>query len=593
MMSSLRRFGPLLLCLVAGFSTGLAPLLIWQHKIGKFIYLQSYDNVFYLTIAARSYCSHLSRVSDAVVRGGPTVYAWILFAPVVAIAHAFDIGPFGVNLIWGVLAATGIALSGYFAFLPCIKRRWIAAALTLIILVDCGVREGMPFLETARIYATSLSQNASSFFAANGFDLLSPWRVINPSIGLPFFLLNIGLVLRAVKKSGRSGTLWAGLSTGLLFYVYFYFWTPVLGALVIAAILDHGNRGTYAKIGVIGMLLGTPSLIAEHAASQRVSIEALQRMDLFISIPRMFYLSSAYGLSLLPKITVVVCILTGIWIWKREEQRDLLYPWSIAVAAVALVYNSVVTGKQLAPYHWGYAWGPASSFVVVVIAVREYLKRMSSTLQIVMAGVLCADLAASFYLRMGFALYSSNANEVLRGFAKYTEQHESMTGAPLISNSVIAGDQDFSELAAIGDCLNPLASRAVWGSASLSDDQVEERMALDARLEGINRPEFAARAAAQVQFYPPAIFDQRKGPALIQGLLRHYDVLGDSIASAAAEYDVRYVAIPIGRKDPDYLRNGWRQMTDGPNFRIWERRTATAPTPRACRDSQEPSLGIM
>lgn len=570
-MTLISRHGiPILGCLVAGLAVALVPSLLWRPEVGRLIYIQSPDNLFYLALAAQPYYNHLSYLSDPIIQGGPTVYPWVLFIPFVIMAHALDLGAFGVNQVWGVFAAVGMGLGSYFAFVPCVRRRWLAAACSIVLLLDCGAREGAPVLESARALVISIVVGAHNFFVSPRYDFLSPWRIVDPALGMPFVLLNLGLVVRAVKRPTPASIVLAGISTGLLFYVYFYFWTAVLLALAIALLLDRASYRAYAGTLLIGGILGAPSLIWGLSVRRAVSLEALQRMDLFIAIPRLFYLKSAYGLGLFPRISASVCILTGLWIWKRGR-KDLIYPWSIGAAGLLLVYNSLITGEQLAPYHWGYAYGPAVSFVVLAIAAMELESLINTPRNCLIFGVLfCADLAVSMYLRVNYAYYSSGANQVRRDYTRYIAQQEGPSHVPLVGNSVVAGDYGFCVLAAIGDNQHPLAA-AAW-SVSLSDHEVEKRLAFNARLEGLRRGEFVAQANALLQVYPPALFNTAKGSALIDGLLHQYDSIAPAMNQLAGEYAVRYVAIPIDRTDPKYLEDGWRLLASGPYWRIWERK---------------------
>ena len=568
-MISVRRHGiPMLGCLVAGFAVALTPNFLWLSEIGKFIYIQSSDNLFYLAVAAQSYNNHLSYLSDPVVQGAQTVYPWAVFIPFVVVARGLKLGAFGVNLVWQIFAAVGIALGSYFAFLSCVRRKWLAAASSVVLMLDCGAREGAPLLESARAFLSSAIAGAHTFFVSPRYELLSPWRIVDPAIGLPLVLLNIGLVIRAVKRPAPVPLLLAGISTGLLFYDYFYFWTAALLALAIALILDRASYRAYIGTILIGAVVGLPSLISGLSLRRAVSLEALQRMDLFIAIPHLLYLRPTYGWAL-PRVAALVCVLIGLWIWKRGR-TDLIYPWSIGAAGLLLKYNSLITGEQLAPYHWGYAYGPALSFVVLAVAASEWEMFATSGARLIFGALLCADLVLSMYLRVGYAYFSGLANQVRSDYTKYIAQQKGPSHVALIGDSVVAGDYGFCGLAAIGDNQHPLAAFA-WNSVALSDDEAEKRIALNARLEGIERAEFVEQANAFLALYPPAQFDPAKGRALIKGLLQHYDSAASEMIPLASEYGVRYVAIPIDRAAPKYLQNGWRSIASGPYWRIWER----------------------
>jgi hypothetical protein len=230
----------------------------------------------------------------------------------------------------------------------------------------------------------------------------------------------------------------------------------------------------------------------------------------------------------------------------------------------------LITGEQLAPYHWGYAYGPAVSFVVLAVTATELQTLKTPKASLIFGVLFCADLVVSMYLRVSYAHYSGLANQVRSDYTRYIAQQEGPSRVPLVGNSVVAGDDGFCGLAAIGDNQHPLAAFG-WNSVSLSDDEIEKRIAFNARLEGLGRAEFVEQANALISLYPPALFNPAKGPVLINGLLHHYDLTAPEMNQLAGDYAVRYVAIPINRTDPKYLENGWRPIASGPYWRIWER----------------------
>ena len=58
--------------------------------------------------------------------------------------------------------------------------------------------------------------------------LHTEWRIITPGLSLAYLLLHIWLVARACARPTPARLLASGAGLGLLFYVYFYYWTAAL-----------------------------------------------------------------------------------------------------------------------------------------------------------------------------------------------------------------------------------------------------------------------------------------------------------------------------------------------------------------------------
>ena len=108
---------------------------------------------------------------------------------------------------------------------------------------------------------------------------------------------------------------------GLLFYVYFYYWTAAGLALVLAWALDAGHRRVYFHAGWIGGLLGLPGVVSDFFLKQHLSPDFFVRCDRLVPIGRFTEL-------VLPKEMLVATVLGLIWVLFRR--RDLIFVWALA-----------------------------------------------------------------------------------------------------------------------------------------------------------------------------------------------------------------------------------------------------------------------
>ena len=146
----------------------------------------------------------------------------------------------------------------------------------------------------------------------------------------------------------RGRLLASGVGFGLLFHVYFYFWTSACLGLALAWLLDAGHRRVYFHTGWIGGLIGLPAIVA-GAMLKKGSPEWLHRTDNFLPIARLSELE-------FPKLALVAVPLTFAWVMLRR--RDLLHLWALTLAGLLLLNHQVVTGLQIQNFHWTYVWGP-------------------------------------------------------------------------------------------------------------------------------------------------------------------------------------------------------------------------------------------
>ena len=158
----------------------------------------------------------------------------------------------------------------------------------------------------------------------------------------------------------RVSSVLAGVSFGLLFHVYPYFWTAAAAALVMAFILDRGHRRLYVEIALIGGLIGSYRLFWDWMLKQSTVPDWLIRSDKFVQVSRFENLK--------PPIVASLIVLMGfIWVWRHR--RDAIYLWSMSLSGLVLFKNHLVTGRDIENYHWLYVWGPCCSLLLLLMIV--------------------------------------------------------------------------------------------------------------------------------------------------------------------------------------------------------------------------------
>jgi hypothetical protein len=170
----------------------------------------------------------------------------------------------------------------------------------------------------------------------------------------------------------------------------------------------------------------------------------------------------------------------------------------------------------------------------------------------------------------------------LQIYTRYKSQRLTAEVKPLLPGGTVAGDDDFCQLAAVAEDQWVLSGEDLLRSMAVDNDQWESRTALNAYLEGTDRPEFekAAKLAAGWFWESSELQSEAK-----TAMMRKYDEVVRNPDRFIAEFGVRYVALPADRAEGPYLRVGWAILQRGPYWQIWERQKSQPSTHQASSNS--------
>jgi hypothetical protein len=400
----------------------------------------------------------------------------------------------------------------------------------------------------------------------DGQGLLGQWRIIDPAVGMPFLLLQVLLVSAAVERvQSRSIPVAAGLSTALLFYIWFYYWTAAVAALAVALVLDRAVRRTYTTILAIALAAGAPAIIEGLITKPLLDPQALHRVGVFAPVPRLAFL-------LLPQAGLLALFVTGVWIW-RKQTPDGLYLWCLALAALALSNNHIILGLDLRAGHWRAIWGPGFSilvFVMVAQMLRDNIRLSRAAMTIVTAAIVLAEVSTGAVLRTIEVERGINARVVADVYRALVSQKRLNTPGLLSVGAVVAGDEEFCALASIVSGTIPLAGYAAFLSLGLNDQEWEAREALNGHLEGLSEQAFHKQAIHLARGYGwGESANPQKSLMVEAGMMREFRKMGNPYEVETEASGVRYVALQTGQPDPEYLKHGWTLVEAGPSWRVW------------------------
>jgi hypothetical protein len=555
---------PLLCCVLAGLALSFTPIVIARLRIGMWALVQP-EIEYYLQIAGQAYYNHLSYISDPSVPDGIIFYPWLPFGPAVALARALGLSLFSVGPIWMLFGGVGTSAGLYFVFWRFLGRPWLAAGLAIFCLSSLRFSASVPLNYQFHAIIRGLLIHPYGKVNLSPIPIWEWRRAVDPTFDLPFLFVQI-VVVSIARERLKSISVWlSGLAFGLMFYIYFYMWTLVTAALCLAILLDSTRRKIYVQTLLIGLVLGAPEVVHLFRLRALASTEALTRFAAF----------SAAGSEYLPGLpwfSIIAVGVVGLWIWTTRA-LELTYLWSLAAAGILLGCSPLLTGAFLHAYHWIWLMLPIRmtlALIVIAMLAKERLRWLPA-FNWALPTMLVIYLVGGIYLTAITLTRTDDGAAKLESYTRYRSQRLVPGVNPLASGSVIAGDDRFSELATIGENQRALSGVFLNASMSVDDATWRSRFSLNAFLNGTtDRREFERAASLELEtglWNAPRIT-----PELLAPFMRTYDEVVRDPGKFISAFAVRYVALPVDRPPPAYLRSGWTLLQQGPYWQVWERK---------------------
>ena len=554
---------PLLCCLLAGLALSFTPVVIARLKTGMWALLQP-ELEYYLQIAGQAYYNHLSYISDPWVPNGVTFYSWLLFLPPVWIARGLGLSLFSVGLIWMLFGWIGVSTSLYFVFWRFLGRPWIAAGLSIFCLSNFRFVTSTPLNYQFKAIAYGLLLRPHGILDLTPAPLWEWQRVPNPALDLPFLFVQVLAVSMAFARP-KGLNLWlSGLAFGLLFYVYFYMWTMAAAALCIAMLFDSPRRKMYAQTLLIGLACGLPEVVHLFRLREAASTDALTRFALLSpAFPR-----NERGV---PWFSIAAVAIAGFWIWKRKKP-ELVFLWSLSVAGIMLACSPLVIGVFLHSYHWTVLMLPIRAILLLIlIATVVSENRRLPALSWAFPTLVAIYFISGIYFAAILLTRTKVGVGRLQNYTNYRSQRLVPGVNSLALDSVIAGDEGFCELAAIGENQRELSDSFLSVSMAVDNADWRSRFALNAFLDGTtDRSVFKKMASDELEGGLWTVGTIT--PDLMLPFMQLWEEIVHNPDRFIDAYQVRYVALPTDHPAPTYLRKGWTLLQPGPYWQIWERK---------------------
>ncbi len=550
----------LLLCSFLGALISALPNLISARQSSSPVWIADNDQYTIAALASQSYLHHIWRFSDPALAAGEghSSYSWIVFAPGILTAKLLRTGPGSVMFLMRIWGGVSLGAAWFLLIGEFVRKKWLAASCAIFLLFDAGVLQIRPLVRPLMISFALLRGKGQEFFTANP-QLHSEWRIMTPALNLGIAIFYLYLLQRARKNPSPSAICLAGAGLGLIIWSFFYFWTACIFGLAISFLLDSNYRALYVKVGALGLLLGSPALVASYILKHSTAPDWLLRIDLFIPVGRFGQL----GFSRLPTLFLIACFFV---VWRYR--RDLTNLWAVSVSALALQYSVFFTGIHMEGFHWQNLWAYTLT-LLVVLSLYGFAEHRDGWIKYPVFVLVILECAIGLSLRAAEAMRTQQSIEFTAAY--HDVQKQLANHAPLREDAVIAGDETFQNSAQILGPYRPLSDYVTQFSPATTDRALDERRALNAFLSGVPKNVFLQ----QERFY----FSIAQGPERhslsaremrLQSLARTFDNIAAAPASAIQRYQVEYLVVREPSPLSPNIGPDWKAVQSG-EWQIWQR----------------------
>jgi hypothetical protein len=372
------EIGPALVCALVGLIVAVEPHLTMLARHGTLLYFGDGDDVLYTTLARAPFRSGwgLGDPFSPAWDQQPTLYSWLQFVPLAKLTALLGIDRLLMPLVWRALGGPmlGLAVYALFRRLLATTRKPVLWALgcSLLSLADAGFVGGQTLYGAVGL-VRAIARGDTPMSVPNA---LGQFRVVSPLLNLPILIGLAAVLIPPVNVQRRAGASLAGaVLLSLCVYLYFYFWTAAVLALVFVilgwivvgghasgelqrpglAALARRERNLAGIVLVGGMILGAPQIVGNaRTFSDPGSQRILQRMNrgraLLPEDPaRTRYLVNYWVFA---KLSLGAAVIVGLRAWR------LAPIWAFTLTGYLLANSAVVTGREFENFHWSYVHAP-------------------------------------------------------------------------------------------------------------------------------------------------------------------------------------------------------------------------------------------
>lgn len=554
-------------CVFVGLTMSVLPHMIGQFSVGKPVYFaDSDDTALYLAYSAHAYHNNLYRLQDPIAEKKQGVFApWIQLMPGTLLARSLSIPPIYITLILRIWAGIFVSIVAYLFIFSFVRRSVPSTALTCIFLTDAGQRTAYLLVKQFKSFAYLLMGRGQDLFGALP-DMMLHWRIITPALSIGFLLLHFWAISEYSRQKpwSKPWLLFSAVSYGLLFHVYFYFWTAATLALGLLLIFNRERWKEWFLVGVTGSVIGLPAILLRMQTKAAAEPDWLFRNAFFMPVDR-------FEFFLLPKFAILLLVAGIVYYWRRRE-KDMLYLVCTGFISMILINQRVITGIDNHDNHWMYIGAPAIYLLGLIGIFRLLHERFGRVVYWPLIGLAGLMFVTGITLRGAEATMAGDSKRFMDSY-KVIEHHrnelEAIQFEPL---GRILGDEQLVTLLVIEKNLRPFHGIISELSSGLNSQEWNRRIAVNAFVRGQNEYDYKVEQYNKIMLggwnYPKDYREKCYNDRM--EFFRQY--LNDP-AKVLSDYSFRYVVLKAGEELPqDLMQSGkFDLLISTPTLRLWKR----------------------
>ncbi|MFA5841401.1 MAG: hypothetical protein WC835_00330 [Candidatus Paceibacterota bacterium] len=285
------------------------------------------------------------------------------------------------------------------------------------------------------------------FWKTANIPLLAYGRIINPLLTFPFFFAGLIFAYKLFSENTKKMAVFSGIALGIMFYVYFYFWTYFL-ALSFLMLVFGVSKKEWQLVKNISLSISISLLIGSYFIVSMIKtvVSSVGVQSGGSLSPYVFALSHNPSL---PSLVVLGVALFSFFIYLRRRkgiplERGDAFIFLLLSTAVVVVNQQIITGRSVEPghFHW-YANVPVFfltvSYIIVDLLGKIRIRYLGKTLFIILCLYLITfgigTQVSGYKQRFDNFSYIQKYGAVFDWFNRNTEKE-----------SVIFGGNGFSDL---------------------------------------------------------------------------------------------------------------------------------------------------
>ena len=305
-------------------------------------------------------------------------------------------------------------------------------------------------------------------------------RPISPQFHYIFFITCLIFIYKSLANGKKGCILLSGISLGLLFYAYPYFWIYIfMGSVILYLYLLY--KGEFKQIKIILFILAEALIISIPFWVNYLKLMHLPYYDEIMT--RVTFQSSHH--IIIPKLSILTLVIFIAFYKKRDFKFFFLF--SFLLGGLLCMNQQVLTGWTFEPEHWHFFVNKQMAVIAGIVLLDRFLKELRFGEKI--ARILLI-IGLTFSITVGICTQVYNYEQ--KKNMQHTQQNLYGAFIWLQNNTqkedVVLASDKISLLIPIHTHNNVYWSSYIFDYAN-SDKDILERFFLFARLMGMDEKE--------------------------------------------------------------------------------------------------------